>query len=158
MANGFTIDTYSPQDVTFMVGGYPLKGWNSISISRTVETFIPIKGIRNKHTRIRNKDSSATIRIDIIQTSTTNDVLSRVLELDTQNGTGRLSLLLKDASGRSVFASDEAYITGYPEVVYSGDIQYRQWSIYCQSTSTYLIGGNSRASTNLLDSILSNLL
>ena len=61
---------------------------------------------------------------------------------DLQLGSGRLEITLKDGSGTSVFSSNEAYIVGYPAVTYSGGIEYREWRIFCQTTTTFEVGSN----------------
>lgn len=157
MANTFTVNTYSPKDVRLAIGGYIFTGWQSISITRSAKVFTPYRGIRGKNTRVRNKDTSATIVIPLIQTSPGNDVLSEILSQDAVKGTARISLTLNDNSGNSVFSSNEAYIAGYPTVTFSGGFEYRNWEIFCQSTSTYDIGGNSRPATNLFDSAISQV-
>lgn len=155
MTNKFSVKTYNPSDVICDIGGYQLTGWDAIVISRGGPSFVTVKGIRGKHTRVANKDTSATITISLIQTSPSNDVLSRIHELDIQNGTGRMMIMLKDNSGRSVFSSNEAYIVGYPEATFSGDFEMRMWTIFCQTTQSYTIGGNTRPETTLIDGLLS---
>lgn len=152
MANSFTVTTYSPGDVKLTIGGYQIVGWQSISISRTVKGFNVVRGIRGKNTRVPNRDSSATIQFSLAQFSPSNDVLSYIHELDLDEGTARIALTLKDGSGGSVFSTHEGYITGYPATTYSGGFEYRNWEIFCQTTDTYKIGGNTRPSTSLFDS------
>lgn len=143
---------YSPKEVVLTFGGYTVTGWQSISIARSVDAFKPIRGIRGKHTRVRNADTSCMITIPLLQTSMSNDVLSKIHELDITNGTGRIELTLSDISGTSVFNSVEAYIVGYPEVVFSGEFEYRQWRIFCQTTGSYTVGGNAQVE-NIFSSI-----
>ena len=157
MANSFTVNTYSPKDLILTIGGYQLTGWQSISISRTVKGFTVVRGIRGKNTRVPNVDTSATINISLLQTSQGNDVLSYIHELDLDEGTARIALMLKDNSGRSVFSSNEAYITGYPTATFSGQFEYRNWELYAQSTSSYVVGGNAKPASDLLDRGLSEL-
>lgn len=157
MANSFTVQTYSPKDVILTIGGYQLVGWQSINISRSVKGFSVIRGIRGKNTRVPNVDTSATINISLLQTAQGNDVLSRIHELDLEQGTARIALLLKDRSGRSVLSSDEAFITGYPNAAFSGQFEYRNWEIFCQTTKGYVVGGNARPSTDILDSAVSEI-
>lgn len=152
-----SVTTYSPDQVTLTVGGYQVTGWDNLTITRRVKGFTPIYGIRGKNTRVKNVDTSATIAVTLIQTSPSNDVLTTIHRLDLQEGTGRISLLLKDSSGESVFSSNEAYITGYPVVSYSGDFTYRNWEIFCQSTGDYNISGNSKPSSSLFDSAFSKI-
>ena len=145
---------YSPKEVVLTFGGYTVTGWQSISIARSVDAFKPIRGIRGKHTRVRNADTSCMITIPLLQTSMSNGVFSRIHELDLTNGTGRISLTVSDLKGTSVFSSVEAYIVGYPEVVYSGEFEFRQWRIFCQTTGSYTIGGNAQVN-NIFSGIFS---
>ena len=148
-----TLFTYSPKDVTLTIGGYTITGWERISISRSAPAFIPIRGIRGKNTRVRNTDTSATFSIPLLQTSMGNDVFSQIHALDIERGTGRLEITLKDASGTGVFSSTEAFIVDYPTVAYSGNFEYRVWTIFAQSTTTYNVGGNGKVDS-IFDSIL----
>ena len=61
--------TYSPSEVQLTFGGYTVTGWQSISITRSVDAFKPVRGIRGKHTRVRSIDTSCTITVTILQTS-----------------------------------------------------------------------------------------
>jgi len=153
----FDVNTYSPNDVTLVIAGYKVFGWDRISLQRNVQGFTPYIGIRDKHSRTRNTNSSATLSLSIIQTCPVNDVLSRVHELDLQYGTGRLEITLKDNSGRSVFSSEEAYIVGYPSAEYGPEIDYRVWNIYCQSMKVWTLGGNSQPQTKLFDNIVNTI-
>lgn len=150
----FTVNCYSPSDVTLSFGGYQIAGWDTISITRRSQGFITVPGIRGKHTRVPSGDTSATITISLLQTSQTNDVLSEIHRLDLEYGTGRIALTLKDNSGNSVFSSDEGYITGYPETVYSGGFEQRVWTIFAQTTQSYNVAGNGTPNTNLFNSAL----
>lgn len=149
MANSYT---YSPQDVRLVIGGYVFTGWNNITITRP-RSFLVIKGIRGKHTRVQNPDTSATIVISLMQTSPGNDVFSETLQQDIINGTARISLTLVDKSGSSVFSSNEAYVTGFPSSTFSGQFQDRPWELFCQSTTDFTVGGNGRSSSGLIGAI-----
>jgi len=155
--DGMIVNTYSPKDVKVDIGGYILVGWEDISISRTSAGFIPVRGIRGKHTRVPSLDTSASLTITLHQASPSNDVLSAIHSQDLVKGTGRLAITLKDYSGRTVISSDEAYILSYPEVVFSRDFEFRAWTIFCQSTSEYTIAGNTKPETPLVDAIVGGI-
>ena len=144
--------TYSASEVQLTFGGYTITGWQNLTITRSVDAFKPVRGIRGKHTRVRSIDTSCTITVTILQTSMSNDVLCRIHDLDLEYGSGRIELLLKDMGGTGIFSSAEAYVLGYPEVVYSGEFEYRQWRLFCQNTGNYTIGGNGQTT-----SIFSNI-
>ena len=147
------VNTYSPDDVELIISGYKVFGWDRISITRNNTGFTPFKGIRGKDSRDRNTSTSATLTISVSTTCPVNDVFSYVHALDLEYGTGRLVITLKDNSGRSTFATNEAYITAYPPANYGADSGYNVWNIYCQSTSTWTLGGNTKPTTALFDKI-----
>ena len=147
--------TYNPSDVRLKIGGYEVVGWDNVRIARTKFGFNPVQGIRGKHTRVPSGDTSASITLTLVQTSPSNDVLSEIYRLDEIQGTGRIALTLKDSSGKSVFSSSEAYVTGYPETVFSGDFEYRAWTIFCQTTDSYTVAGNTEPSTFITDALSS---
>lgn len=153
MANSFTVNTYSPKDVVLTIGGYQITGWQKISVTRN-RGITPIKGIRGKHTRVISRDTSATLSFSVIQSTQANEVLSYIHELDLDQGTGRIALTLKDNSGKTVMSSDEGYILSYPLVTFSGQFEDRPWEVFCQTTKSFIVGGNSRPSTGLLDRAL----
>lgn len=148
-----SVYTYSPKDVVFIVGGYALTGWGSIRVSRNSQTYTQVRGIRGKNTRYRNTDTSATITVSILQTEEANDILSDIVDIDRQFGTGRIALTIKDSSGTSVISSSEAFIAGYPEVVYSGGFEYRNWTILCNTTSRFEVNGNAVAQESIFKKV-----
>lgn len=154
---GMSVNTYSPKDVKIDIGGYVLTGWENISVARTSQGFRTVMGIRGKHTRVPTGDISATFTITLHQTSPSNDVLGAIHRLDLERGTGRIALTMRDHSGRTVISSDEAYIMGYPEVMYARDFEFRSWTIFCQSTSEYTVGGNTSPEIPLVDSIVNGV-
>ena len=149
------VNTYSPQDVNLIISGFKVTGWDNITISKTNPSFTTVQGIRGKHTRVRNPDTSCSLVFNIIQTDRSNNTLSAIHDADLSQGTGKLSVMLKDDSGTSVFSSYDAYITTYPEVVFSGEFEYRQWTVFCQSVKDYRVGGNSKPKS-VLDSLFSS--
>jgi len=142
----FEVNTYSPSEIGLEISGYKITGFQKISISRNSPAFSLIKGIRGKNSRQRNRDSSCTVTIDIIQTSLVNDVLTQILEEDLRTNSARLTLDLTDGLGSSKIVSRESFIEGYPETNYSGDIVYRSWNIICLSTDLFRVGGNAKLS------------
>ena len=146
------IVTYSPAQVILTIADYQVVGWDTIAIRKNSSSFLTVPGIRGKHTRVINPDTSCTLSVNLIQTSRANTVLSDIHAMDATMGTGKLSVMLKDNSGESVFSSSDAYILTYPEATFSGDFEYRTWSFFCQTVKDYKVGGNTRPKT-VLDSL-----
>lgn len=146
-----TVNTYTPADVSLAFGGYVLSGWNTINIKRNYPVFTPVDGIRGKNTRVRNRNTSATISFSCLQTGEANDLLSDIVRQDTELGTGRIALTLKDSSGSSIFSSSESYVAGYPDVVFSEGFEYRVWVIQCASSEGWNVGGNLEPANSLFN-------
>ena len=152
----YEVFTYNPAEVQLTVASYVAEGWDEITIKRA-PSFIFKKGINGKHTRIQDYDTSALVTISVIKTSQANDIFSQIHEEDIINGTGRLELTLKDYSGESVFNSIEAYIVGYPEISYRDALDFNTWTIVCQSTDDYYVGGNARPNEQFIIETLKRL-
>lgn len=151
---GLAVYTYSPKEINLFIAGHKVQGWNSISISPSAPTFKVIKGIRGKNTRVRNKDSSCTIRISVDQTSFTNSVLDQIIYLDKTYGTGRLTVSLTNPLGHEVFFTDTAFIEGKANLDFSDVAGDREWTIHCLN-SDYSSG--SDGVSGMLGSILGGL-
>ena len=149
----FDVNTYSPSDVTLVFGGYPLTGWNTITLTKNQPRYNAVRGIRGKNTRYRNKDMSTTISFSCLQTGEANDIMSEIHRQDYAYGTARISLTLKDPNGMMLFHSDEGFITDFPEVVFSGQFEYRVWTIYCLTADSYRVGGNTQAQDSLFNKV-----
>ena len=135
--------TYSPGQVVISVCGYIVEGWSNISVTFNSPVFKQIRGIRGKNTRVRNKDTSATVRISLIQSSVANDVLTNLLQEDQNSGASRLDITIKDNSGTGLFSSATAYIEGFPETSYSASQSERVWTVLCDASSNIRVGGNA---------------
>lgn len=147
----FEVATYSPSDVSLLISGFQVEGWQTISITRNKQRFKEVPGIRGKNTRCPELDTSATVMVSVLQTEITNQVFSTILNLDQQYRTGRLNVMLKDTFGESVFNSIDAYISGEPVTTFSNELEYKTWTITCQSTQTNEIGGGTKSFQSLLN-------
>ncbi len=155
------INTYSPSDVDLLISGFKITAWESISIRRDNESYTFVKGIRGKNTRVRNYNKSASIELTVLQTSEVHDVLTEIHRRDAfveENADlARLTIVLKDRSGTSAFQSEDAYITGLPDMKFSQDFDTRVWKIQCHTINIFKVGGNIRPTTNLIDSIFNTI-
>jgi hypothetical protein len=146
----FEVHTYSPSEINLEISTFLITGFDKISVSRNSPAFTLVKGIRGKNSRRRNRDTSCTVTIDIIQTALVNDVLTEILEQDLRTNSARLTLNLTDGLGSSKIVSGECFIEGYPDLAYGDNILMRRWNLICLSTDIYRVGGNSKlAGTSL---------
>lgn len=136
--------TYVPSKVVIEISGYRVQGHTSVSVSLDNPTFRTVRGIRGRNTRVRDKNTSGVLKLEILQTSQTNDLFSNIVQQDLLYGTGRLVVKVKDESGSSLFFCDNAYLEGFPELSYSGQAGTRTWTINCLSIplNQFTVGGN----------------
>lgn len=146
--------TYSPSDVTIILADYQLTGIMSVELQWTGTPFTFRRGIRGVHTRTYNNDISASLRLEVSQTSITNDVLFQILEQDRLNKSARLDITVKDVGGATMFQSDQAYIPRYPSIKFSQGFENRVWTIDLLTlTEGFTLGGNSHAGFDIFSSV-----
>lgn len=144
--------TYSPSDVVLDVSGYTMTGVVRLSIEWNAETFKTIRGIRGKNTRVQSLDTGATLTVELLQTSLSNDVLSDLFTLDKSYQSSRLQVYLKDKSGRTEISSSEAFVSNLPSVSFSNELETRVWKILLLETSSSAVKGNSTDLPDILNS------
>lgn len=145
--------TYSPSDVTILISGYQLSGLLSVELIWDSRPFTMYKGIRNQHTRVFNASMCATMRLNVQQTSITNDVLSQIMEADRNSNSARLELTMKDTSGTTLYQALQCYIPAYPNIKFTKGFEAREWEINILDLTTVNIGGNSRATFDVFSSV-----
>lgn len=147
------VKTYSPADVHMTFGGVVVSGWEQIRIMYAQPFFKIVKGIRNKNTRVRDRNSAATIELVLSQTSDINYILDAIAEQDRHYGTGRIELMIKDRNGTEVFYSSEGFVEGPADRGYEADLGTRTWRIQCLSSGKF---GNT--SGTYIGDLLSSLI
>ena len=145
--------TYSPSDVIITLSGYQLGGVLSMELSWNSRPYTTHRGIRNVHTRVYNPSMPATLRVQIMQTSITNDVLSIILDEDRIGKSARLELPIKDASGKTFYQASQCYIPAYPNIRYSKGFETREWEIEILDLTAINIAGNSRAGFDITSAV-----
>lgn len=144
--------TYNPDKVNVGICGYKLKGVKSVSV--TVDNaFKLIKGTGNKNTRVPVSANAVQVEIEVLQTSTTNNALSRILAQDITQNNVRLSFALFDNSGTTGITSDNAFILGYPETTYTEQLETRRWTISLLDYNEFVVGGNNVRTAGIFDMI-----
>lgn len=145
--------TFAPNDVTVVITqsstgiAHIVNGYSEdsmVNIERAAETFTMYTGADAFSTRVYNANKSAMVTLSLQQTSGTNDILSLLYSNDSnsRNSSGLFSLQISDASGRSRYFSDDAYIGVVPNSQFGNSMQVREWVLHAHNLDTY-IGGNA---------------
>lgn len=147
---------YAPDSVNVLVAGFiPLQGFSDstfIEISKDVLPFTAVRTADGTVSRIYNRDATYTIRITLNSGSGSNDVLTKLWQLDEITQKGKFPLLIKDLSGTDLFFSTTTWIEETPAMVKTASIEDRTWVL--RSTQAVInIGGNEEAS-GLIDDLV----
>jgi hypothetical protein len=143
--------TFAPNDVAIIITqpstgiAHQISGFSEdsiVNIEWTSPRYSLYTGADNTGTRVFNASNSAALTVALQQTSASNDVLSQLFNNDGRNSDGLFSILIKDASGRSIYFSDDAYIGVRPNASFSNSMTVRDWVIQAFNLDGYA-GGNS---------------
>ena len=145
--------TYSPSDVTILISGYQLVGLLGVELEWDSAPFTMYRGIRNQQTRVFNSSMAATLRVTLLQTSDSNDVLSKILDEDRLARTARLEVMLKDSSGTTLYQAQQGYIPEYPSIKFSRGFRGREWKISLLDATIVNVGGNSKAAFDVFSAV-----
>lgn len=150
------IKTYTPSEVKIILAqSFQVQGVVSVSLKASKEKFTMIPGMRGQNARVRQRDSSCILSIEVLQTSISNDVFSDLLNKDILQGTGRTQILLQDNSGTTKIQSENAYVSNFPDIVFSNGFNTRTWEIVMLNTVAMTVGGNSTRRPQFLEDALS---
>lgn len=147
------IGTYDAEEVQVIITqestglSYRVVGFmedSMVTVTPAVDRYTPYNGADNTGARIKNGNKSASVVLTLQQTSPSNDVLTELLLKDSvsRRNSGMFSVLVKDASGRSLASARQAYLTKLPEMAFTSGMSSREWTIYAFNAELYS-GGNS---------------
>lgn len=128
-----TVRTYSPREVTVLVGGVPLTGFGDgtfVSVELPDATTSQ-KGAAGAHTRTLSADRSAMVKITLQQTSPANAVLSSMWASDQAAGAGVRPLIIKNLRGTELFFAPQAWVQKAPNIEFGAESGNREWSLEC---------------------------
>jgi hypothetical protein len=145
--------TYAPSDVIITLSGYSLGGIMSVDVKFHSRPFTLIKGIRGLHTRVYNSDQAATLTIEVMQTSITNDVLSSIVAQDRLTNSANLSMSLKDSGGSTYMHSDNCFVAALPPTKFGQKFNHRVWEIEILNFTDLVVGGNSKAGFDIMSAV-----
>lgn len=150
---------YSPDQINILIAGFHnITGFSEntfISIRKDSPNFTTNKSADGLVERVVNPDKSYIVEITLSQSSSSNDFLTRLLELDMLTRAGKFPIFVKDYLGSSLFISPSAWITTPPETIFSNSMESRVWQIQCADCISHIGGGNgSDGAIDILNELL----
>lgn len=145
--------TYMPEEVTILLAGIPVSGFiqgSFISVDKDVKPFTSKRTADGTVSRMYNNDQTYTITLTLYSGSDSNQLLTRLWQLDEITQRGKFPLMIKDGSGSDLFFSTTTWIEGIPSLVKSNQYEPRAWTLR-SSSAIINIGGNGDAESVLND-------
>jgi len=138
------IGTYGFGKVVFLVDGVPLVGLadgdDIISVDRNKETFSLLIGGQGDAAAIYDSDRSGVATVKLLQTSTSNAILSAKYKIQEAGVLSPIPIAIKDTSGLDLVTGDAAFIVKPPAMAYGQGHNAREWS-FVIPTLTIFAGG-----------------
>ena len=149
-----TIFNYCPESVNCLIAGIiPVTGFvdgTFISVDKDEMPYSSIRMSDGTVARKYNNSQTYTITLTLHNGAETNNLLTKMWQLDELTQRGKFPLLIKDQSGSDLLFSTESWIEGIPSLTKSNAIDSRVWVIK-SAYAVINIGGNESESALLQD-------
>jgi len=101
-----------------------------VSYEQDVPNFSTKSGVDGETTRSENKNTTTTLKLTLMQTSSSNGFLSAILngDISIPGGAGIAPILVRDRQGTTVLMSPEAFIVGPPAVKRGKEVGMNEWT------------------------------
>lgn len=155
--------TYSPKDVTVIISGtrdnitHIISGTidgTFININRVVPYSEMYNGADGSNVRVIRDIKNHEVTLTLHQGSESNDVLSQLFFLDTQNRRNEyvFEITIKDTGGRTLAFGKNAMIGSPPDVDFGTEVAERPWQIFV-TCMDFFVGGNARFSNDAVNTL-----
>lgn len=127
-----TVKTYDPGQITVAAGADILGGFAEDSVcevERSEASFVTHVGADGEVTRSRNRNKSGTVKVKLIRTSSSNDVLAAKLAADELDGSGVFPITVKDLLGTTLHFGQSAWVERPPPDSFEKEANEREWTI-----------------------------
>ena len=149
-----TIFNYCPESVNCLIAGIiPVTGFvdgTFISVDKDEMPYSSIRMPDGTVARKKNNSQTYTITITLHNGAETNNLLTKMWQIDELTDRGKFPLLIKDQSGSDLLFSTESWIEGIPSMTKSNAIDSRVWVIK-SAYAVINIGGNEEQSDLIND-------
>lgn len=139
------VKTYDPKSYSVIVGGHIVGGYADgtfVKVSRNEDAFTMKVGADGEPSRTKSNNKSGMLEITLLQSSSSNDVLSGYALADELNNGGQVPVLVKDGNGTSIYASESGWVKKMPDAELGKEMGERVWVIDMGSVDMF-IGGNA---------------
>lgn len=139
-----TVKQYDPSKVRVIFAGRALSGFADgtfITASRRNPTWTLMSGADGETARSKSNDRTGTVVLTLLQSSSSNDVLSAKALLDELSGTGVGPILIQDLFGTTLVQGETAFIEKPADIVLAKEIEAREWTLLVSEMNIF-VGGS----------------
>lgn len=142
--------TYDARKVVVTLAGIVLPGGfaedDGIKIAPVEpEKWTSIVGQDGKTARSKSNNNNFRVILSLMQTSDTNDILSRLFIQDNNNpgfATGVGAFQMADLNGTTLARGPSAWIVGWPEIPRGKTVKTNSWTLEVADGYIFVGGGN----------------
>ena len=139
------VKTYDPKKNVVVFGARQITGFSEdtiISIEPSGEGVQKVVGADGEVARSLDPNETFKVTFSLLSTSTSNEFLSEVYNLDRKTGSGMLPLMIKDLSGSTMFIAEKAWVANFPSPEIGRTVNTYEWEIDTGQVSDPILGGN----------------
>ena len=144
---------YSPSDVSITIAGlYSVTGFAEgtfVKITKDTQQVTTVRAMDGTMSRIKSPDTGWKVEITLAQSSSGNDILSTLWNVDKVTGMGKFPLFIKDGSGSTMFMASTAWIEEIPDITFSRQMETRTWRFGATDVIVN-VGGNGESDLSSL--------
>lgn len=143
------LSTYSPKDVIVSIAGLHTVGGYAdgtfVRVTKDMKPFTVVRAMDGELSRLYSKDDGYKVELTLMQSSSTNNILSMLYNIDTATRIGKFPLFIKDSLGQSSFMAGTAWIEQIPDLSFGNTLETRTWVFGC-GDAVITFGGNEDVS------------
>jgi hypothetical protein len=133
--------------VLLLVGTSRIQGFadgEGFTFDLDEDLYTKTTGADGDTARSRRHGQSANLKINLMQTSPSNDILMALAVLDRVNNAGVVPVTVKDLLGTTLIFAPYCWVKKTPPAAFGKEVASREWMIDIANTELY-IGGNIAA-------------
>ena len=126
------VKTYNPKFVTVSLGYHMARGFSDDSIIEVEPVGDGVSsqaGCDGEIVRSVDPDTRYTVKLTLLQTSSTNSFLNKMYKKDQKYSTGTFSITIKDLMGNAKFTGSTAWVKKPATFKRAKGAENREWEI-----------------------------
>ncbi len=127
-----SVKTYNSRLVTVALGTHSVTGFaddSFVTVEPLGDGVTSKSGCDGEVARAVDPNEQYSVKITLLQTSSSNAFLQAQYNADKTNGDGAFPILIKDLKGNFVFSADAAWVVKPPSRAYGKETNNREWEL-----------------------------